>query len=190
MARASTDSSFKWKVLSRKQVSDNRYAPLWRETCLLPSGKKVEYFTAKGAPDSVVVMPFTPEGKLILVRLYRHGAGRVFIEPPAGIIERGETPAKAGKRELLEETGYAPKRMAFLAQGFYDPSKSAGKSFVYAAFGCSKVAGQNLDETEQIQVRLACPRDFLERVLADKFANMRVAAALLAAKTRYPRLFS
>jgi ADP-ribose pyrophosphatase len=63
--------------------------------------------------------PNDPE--IILERQYRHAAGQVLIELPAGRVEPGEAPLAAAKREMIEETGYRAKRWTMLTKYFASP---------------------------------------------------------------------
>lgn len=66
-------------------------------------------------PGSVVVLPVLPDGRILLIRQYRHATRRFLWELVAGRMERGETPRRAAARELIEETGYrAGKFRVFL----------------------------------------------------------------------------
>ncbi|MFI5057670.1 MAG: NUDIX hydrolase [Candidatus Acidiferrales bacterium] len=66
-------------------------------------------------PGSVVVLPVLPNGRILLIRQYRHSTRRFLWELVAGRMEPGETPRRAAARELMEETGYrAGKFRVFL----------------------------------------------------------------------------
>lgn len=54
---------------------------------------------------AVCVLPVAKDGTVWLVRQYRHAVGKEVLEAPAGLMEPGETPEQAAKRELREETG-------------------------------------------------------------------------------------
>ena len=56
--------------------------------------------------DWVNVLAITPNRELVLVRQFRYGSQEYSLEPPGGVIEKGEDPVLAGMRELSEETGY------------------------------------------------------------------------------------
>ena len=76
-------------------------------------------------PDWVTVIPILPDGKFLMVRQYRHGSASLSDEFPAGVIDPGEEPLDAAKRELLEETGYRARKMDLHWQyqsqsGFHD----------------------------------------------------------------------
>ncbi|MCU0586279.1 MAG: NUDIX hydrolase [Desulfobacterales bacterium] len=60
------------------------------------------------------MIPLTPGREVVLIRQYRHGTREVTLEIPGGILEAGDTPSAAARRELGEETGYAAAEMISL----------------------------------------------------------------------------
>lgn len=65
-------------------------------------------------PGAAVVIPLFDDGSVLLERQFRYPMGRIFIEFPAGKIDKGETSFKAAKRELEEETGYFANEWYFV----------------------------------------------------------------------------
>lgn len=108
----------------------------------------------KGKKDgnAAVILPVTKEGNTILVvqpRVFTKEG--VCVELPAGYVEENEDPMLAGKRELLEETGYLPEQMHLLASYYQDQGCSAAYNHSFLATGCQKVQDQNLDNDEFIR---------------------------------------
>ncbi len=79
----------------------------------LPNGvcTEIEYIQHPGA---VLVIPFLTRSKLVMLRQYRAVAGAYIYELPAGTLEKGESPLRCAKREIVEETGYRSKKMVKL----------------------------------------------------------------------------
>lgn len=109
----------------------------------------------KESGDAVIIMPYINENE-VLVNIEpkvftEYGIGIGFA---AGMIEKGETPHDAALRELLEETGYAPKNKSDLISlgSFYqDTGASSAKMYSFIARNLKKVSGQKLDESEYVE---------------------------------------
>ena len=97
---------FEEKLVSGEEVFRGEFLRLQRDVVRLPDGTKAvrEYVRHPGA---VAIVALTVEGAVILERQHRYPLRRDFVEIPAGKLEPGEAHLATGKRELLEETGYA-----------------------------------------------------------------------------------
>ncbi|MBC2596289.1 NUDIX hydrolase [Ruficoccus amylovorans] len=104
--------------------------------------------------DWVQTVPLTEDGQVILVRQYRFGTQALSWEVPGGIIDDGEEPVAAGLRELVEETGYRCKTSRLLAQCYPNPALQENRTFFVLAEGCTLHSGQNLDQHEELEVKL------------------------------------
>lgn len=103
-------------------------------------------------PDWVSAFALTEDNKVLLVRQYRHGLDVISTELPGGVIDKGETEAAAIARELKEETGYVFESIEKLGKIAPNPATSNNYMHMFLARGGKKVAEQNLDETEDVEV--------------------------------------
>ncbi len=102
-------------------------------------------------PDWVTVIPVLPDGRFLMVRQYRHGSAALSEEFPAGVIDEGEEPLEAARRELLEETGYRAGKWKHIGEINPNPAFMTNTSHTFLAENLEKVSGQSLDEHERIQ---------------------------------------
>ncbi|MCL5807428.1 MAG: NUDIX hydrolase [Deltaproteobacteria bacterium] len=70
----------------------------------------------------ISVVPVDAEGKLVLIRQYRHATGGSIVEIPAGTMDReNETVEACVQRELAEEVGFQAGRLVKLFEGYLVP---------------------------------------------------------------------
>ncbi len=98
------------------------------------------------------MMPVDEKGRVLLVKQYRLPARSHLWELPAGRLDPGETPLKAAKRELVEETGYRAKSWTKLATYWPSPGFLAEKMTIYLAEGLT-AGEQKPMEDERIEMR-------------------------------------
>ncbi|MCJ8164473.1 NUDIX hydrolase [Pontibacter sp. E15-1] len=142
-----------WKVLKTEMVVDEKWYKLRRDHVALPNGLELDDYYVSVRPDVVLTFPLTADNQVIFVRQYKHAASDIFIELPGGVIDAHETePAEAAKRELLEETGYTTSEVEFLLEVTDNPTKDTNKIYFFLARNVHKVAEQDLDDSEAIEV--------------------------------------
>src|SRR5204863_286549 len=93
----------------------------------------------------VVIAPVTEDGRLVLVRHYRHGPRRGRHSLPSGFIEGAENPGEAAKRELLEETGYAAGEWSALGSYVVDGNRRCGLEHGFLSSGTAENIQGHLD---------------------------------------------
>jgi len=87
-------------------------------------------------PGSVVVLPVLPDGRIVMIRQYRHAsADTLFVELVAGRIDAGESPKKAAARELIEETGYRAEKFSVFLDVFPTPGFLEERMYLLLAKG-------------------------------------------------------
>ena len=99
-----------WKLEGEKLIADCRVFKVKLRTFVHPDGRRGDFYVNESA-DWVQVAPIIRDeksGKIctVLVKQFRFGIQKMSWEFSGGIVENGESPAKAAARELLEETGY------------------------------------------------------------------------------------
>jgi 8-oxo-dGTP pyrophosphatase MutT (NUDIX family) len=109
-------------------------------------------------------------------RQYRHGLGKTCFEIPAGVIEKGETPLEAAKRELQEETGYGEGEWEEVLTLSGNASTSNNMTHCFIAEGVRKISTQQLDSTEDLK-----PVLLNEMQVKDLLVNNQVRQSLMAA---------
>lgn len=102
--------------------------------------------------DWVNVAALTPEGKILVVRQFRFGVRRTSTELPAGLVEPGENPADAAKRELQEETGYTSDEWVSLGSVDGNSAFLNNQCHLWLARNAVKSASTNFDPGEDIQM--------------------------------------
>ncbi len=114
--------------------------------------KKMDRITkAGGNGDAVIIIPVTEDDRYVMIIESRPNIKNgVAIEFPAGMVDPGEEPIEAAKRELLEETGYSCEKIIEMENHFQDQGCSNAIIRIYLATGCKKIKEQRLDDTESI----------------------------------------
>lgn len=144
----------------------------------LPDGRiNPEYYVLE-YPDWINILAITEDGKFVFERQYRHGLGKTCYEIPAGVIEKGETPLEAAKRELQEETGYGEGEWSPLMTISGNPSTTSNLTHCFLARGVKKISGQHLDATEDITVCLLDESQVKDLLESDQIRQALMAAPL------------
>ena len=168
----------KWKVLSSEYLVRRPWLTARRDVAELPDGRINDEYYVLEYPDWVNVIALTVDGKMIMERQYRHALGNTCYELPCGVIEAGETPLEAAKRELLEETGYAGGEWREWMTLSPNPATCTNLAHSFLAVGVEKISGQHLDATEDIDVYLLDPDYVRELLLENQILQALMAAPL------------
>ena len=139
------------KIISSKEILKNRLFTVTEEHAVDPDGFEIQRSIIHH-PGSAVMMAVDEASRVLLVRQFRLPAGKRLWELPAGRIDPGETPLRAAKRELREETGYSAKKWTKLAAYWPSPGYVAEKMTLFLAQEL-KAGPQQPMEDERIECR-------------------------------------
>ncbi|MGB9990742.1 NUDIX domain-containing protein [Massilia sp. SM-13] len=152
-------------------VYDGNFLKVHKDRIKLPNGAETsrEYFRHPGA---VVIIPVLDDGTVLLERQFRYPNDRVFIELPAGKIDKGEDPLASAIRELQEETGYTATEWDFITTIHNAIAYSDEHLDIYLARGLEK-GEQKLDEGEFLDVFTASLDELLEMVRTGQISDVK-----------------
>lgn len=120
------------------------------EEAHLPNGKTVQLEMVRH-PGASAVVPMRDDGRVVLIRQYRHAAGGMIYEIPAGRLNLGEDPLDCAKRELAEEAGQQAAIWERLGAIFTTPGFTDEKIHLFLASKLTPVT-QSLEHDEVIEV--------------------------------------
>ena len=173
MARASVQ-----RVRSRI-LYKGRVATLSLDTFRKPSGDSYLRETIRH-PASVVILPVLEDGRVLLIRQFRHAVSRIIYEIPAGTSEPGEPLLACAKRELAEETGYSASRWKRLCELYPAPGISTERMELFVATGLKKLAQPvPMDQDEQITVHPTPARKTLQLVRQNRILDAKSIIGIL-----------
>lgn len=109
-------------------------------------------FSVIKSPNWVNIIALTPEDKVVLIRQFRHGTQANTTEIPGGMIDAGELPLEAAKRELREETGYTASKWVGLGVVEPNPAIQDNHCYMFLAVDARHTHAPDLDPNEVIDV--------------------------------------
>ncbi len=173
-----------WRTLSRRRLLDaSPWLRVWRERVELPDGRVVDDYHIVELPDFAVVAAFTRDGRLVAERHYRHGVRRVVLGLPAGLVEPGEDPMAAARRELLEETGYGAGTWRSLGSFALSDSRLPGRAHLFLADEVELLAEPSDGDLEETEVLLIPEDRFLQAIEDGEVADVVAVGTLLLARS-------
>ena len=175
-------ADLKWKTLSSEYLFSDQWFTVRRDKCETPGGKIVDPYYVYEFPTWAAAVPVTEDGKIVMIRQYRHALGETGIELPGGCVDDTDKNLQdAMARELLEETGYSFSSYQYLGRISANPSSNNNLLHMYLAIGGKKVAVQQLDENEEIEVMLLTIDEVKQLLRENKIVQAMHVSCLLYA---------
>jgi len=166
---------------SIRKVFAGRIFTVTVESITTPKGSTLDAEIVRH-PGSVVLLPMTKEGDIILVKQYRHAIGRWAWELPAGTLKLSEDPKTAAARECQEEIGLIPEQLDRLGAFFPTPGYCDEEMNFYKAGGLrepgpnDKKAQQ--DEDEDIEKRTFSVEQLRAMIESNEIIDLKTVAGL------------
>ena len=173
-----TPSNF--ELLGSELIYSGRIFTIRRDEVRLPDGKTARLDILKH-PGAATMVPVDGEGRVWFVQQYRHAAGKVLLELPAGTLNAGEAPEVCAAREVREEIGMAAGKLQYLG-GFYNaPGYSTEYLHIYLATDLYPDPAPH-DEDEFLAIEKIPFADALSMAGDGRIQDAKSIAALLMAQ--------
>ena len=156
------DESLNEIFVSTERIYAGKVVNLRRDIVSLPNGREASREVVEH-PGAVAIVPVLPDGRILLVRQFRHPVGKVLIEIPAGKLDKGEAPDRCALRELEEETGYRAGSLECKASIFTGPGFTDEVIHIDIARDLVKTS-VNPDEDEFLEVKAYELRDIRQMI--------------------------
>lgn len=178
----------KWKKIKTERVFDHKFFKVNRDMVRLPDGREVEWLYWDSR-DSTMVVPVTPDNKLVMIKQYRYLPDQIALEFPSGRSNESEKLEDCVRRELKEETGYACNGVIKLGEFYETMAQLNRRIHIYLAKDAKtsvsdqrKFKSNEPDEFEVTEAVLYDLSKVAEMVKENRIVSMGSSLAVLLAK--------
>ena len=170
-----------WERLRSERLFETPYFVLRSDRLRLPGGAIKDPYYVVERPDAAIIFPLTGEGEVVLVRQYRPPLERMELGLPAGLVEEGEKPEAAARRELLEETGYTGGDWEPLGSLASSPSLKDNWAYLFLARGVEETSPPDPDEHELVETVKVFVEELPDLIRAGEIVSSSGVAAIMLA---------
>ena len=146
------DKQLKWTVNDERLLLHTPVFDVTEQREVSATGISGDYI-AMSAPDWAMVVAVY-NGCFVMVRQWRHAAREMSMEFPGGVVDAGESPARAAARELFEETGFRAEKLTHLGTVSPNPALFSNRFHVFLAEELRPTGEQSLDDDELLTYSL------------------------------------
>ncbi len=171
----------KWEEKSSEVILEVGLVKLCKSVRINPRNDYQGDYYVFDFADWVTVLPFTPEGNLLVINQFRHGSKQYELEFPGGVIEKGEDVVVAAHRELEEETAGKAEKIEQIAKLRPNPSTQDNWCYVMKADDVRCIGELNFDDGEDIEVIEMTVMEVKEAIADGRMTNAMMVAAVYAA---------
>jgi ADP-ribose pyrophosphatase len=174
------------ELLDRQYIYHGKILNLRVDKVRVPSGSETIREVVEH-PGAVVIVPLTSKNQVLLVNQYRHAVGRDMLELPAGTLEKGESPEKAGPRELKEETGCTASRWELLNRFYSSPGILTEEMHIYLATDLVEGKLEPMEDEDLELVHVGWD-EALEKVNSGEIVDAKSIIGLLLAEQKLNKM--
>jgi ADP-ribose pyrophosphatase len=180
-----------WIIIEERDLSPSEWMPITQHKVQLPNGKIVEDYYYCKLGNVALVIAFTTNNKIVLVRQYKHGIGQIVLELPGGMQHNHADMKACALAELEEETGIRAKEDTVVSLGVMsgNPTKTNQVTYGFLATDVVFNAQQKFDDNEDIELVLVSPQQLLQMVATGEVWVADSVSFILKANVLYPNLF-
>jgi ADP-ribose pyrophosphatase len=164
--------------LNEREIYAGRVVTLRLKYSLRPDGSTRAWEIVEHVPGAAVVA-VDDDGLVLLVRQPRPAVGHHLLELPAGLVDPGEQPIDAARRELEEETGFTAQHLEPLLRFYTSPGFSTELIYIFIATGLTACTVEQ-DAEEEIELVRMSLDEAIEQVLNGELSDAKTVAGLLA----------
>lgn len=130
-----------WRTRGSRTLFEHPRLNLVEDTLELPTGEEIAWLRYEGLQDFVSVLCLR-RGEVLVIYQYNPPTEKVVAEFPGGIIDAGESPEAAARREVEEEVGLRLAQLHPLGSYFVNPRRAAIRCHVFCGEGVEEVAAR------------------------------------------------
>jgi ADP-ribose pyrophosphatase len=169
------------KITSSKKVFECEIFRVTEDRAVDPKSKFEIQRCIVRHPGSAVIMAIDEKNRVLLVRQFRLPAERYLWELVAGRLDPGETPLKAAKRELTEETGYKARQWSRITSFFPSPGYVQERMTLFAARGLTEGKATPMGD-ERIETGWFSRKEIAEMIRKGTIQDAKTLVGCLSTK--------
>ena len=166
-----------WDIIESRRLNSYRIFSTRMDIGKSPvTGREHDFYIIE-APTWVNVVGISADDEILLIKQYRHGIRSVTFEIPGGMVDPGESPLDAARRELLEETGFGSSDWVLIGHVHPNPAIQDNMCFTYLARNVEQIAKPRTEGTEDIASFLIPTSEIISLVSNGKITHALVISA-------------